>query len=109
MRGRFASHASTACTRMLSAQMRELVSGDPFKRWYGPSWGIDTYVYTLHTPPTAAHRCALVTAKDCVWRRTRKRCSDAHSSVVVGQMSINTPACSGHSIHSIKVVPQRAA
>ena len=53
---------------------------------------IRTLVYTQHTPPTAAQRCVLVTAKNCVRRCTRKRCSDAHSSVVVAQISINTPA-----------------
>ena len=45
-------------------------------------------VYALHTPPTAAHRCVLVTA-DCAWRCTLQRCSYAHSSRLVGQMSIS--------------------
>ena len=44
-------------------------------------------MYTLHTPPTAAHRCALVTAKECARGCMNKQCSDAHSSGVVGQIS----------------------
>ena len=55
---------------------------------------INIVVYTLRPPPTAAYRCVLVTAKDCVWRCTRKRCSDAHSSGVVGQNNIDTGGCS---------------
>ena len=58
----------------------------------GVSMHIRIVVCTLHTPSTAAHRCVLVTAKDCVRRCTRKRCSDAHISGVVGQNNIDTTA-----------------